>query len=36
MNNSFLPRLLGLELYPSTYHGPLADKRGKMNMDVVP
>ena len=23
-------------LYPSTYYWPLADKRGKMSMDVVP
>ena len=31
-----MPRLIRLELYPSTYYRSLADKRGKMNMDVVP
>ena len=36
-NYSFLPRLIGLGLYPSTYYiVKLADKRAKINMDVVP
>ena len=28
--------LIGLGIYRSTYYRPLADKRSKMNMDVVP
>ena len=31
-----LPRLIGLGLNPSTYNWPLADKRDKMDMDVIP
>ena len=34
-NYSFLPRLIRLGSYPSSYYLPMTDTRGKMNMDVI-